>query len=104
MRQRLWPASDPRRVSPAHPRVAGSICVMIAQITFFQSREDEHGLVRLDDGGEQGRSVRIAHGAFRDLCGVVERRVPERDRVVLLMNFLQRQVRVEVPERWVRPQ
>lgn len=78
--------------------------VPTAAVAFFQSREDASGLVRLDDGDEHGRSVRIAHGAFRDLHGVIERRLPERDRVVLLMNFLQREVRVEVPERWLRPE
>ncbi len=75
-----------------------------AAVTFFQSREDGNGLVKLDDENGHGRAVRIARGAFRDLHGVIERRLPERDRVVLLMNFLQRQVRVEVPETWVRPE
>lgn len=70
-------------------------------IAFLRSREDSEGLIRCGDLGPSGSNVRIAKGAFKDLCGVVERRLPAKDRVVLLMTFLQRDVRVEVPERWV---
>jgi transcriptional antiterminator RfaH len=70
-------------------------------IEFLKRREGPDGLIRCGtavDGGE----VRIVNGPFRGLTGIVERRLPARERVCVLMDLLQRQTRVELPERWVR--
>jgi len=71
-------------------------------IEMLRSREGEDGLVRCGPTAEHGARVRISCGVFKDFCGVVEQRLSARERVVLLLNFLARQVRVDVPERWLR--
>jgi transcription antitermination factor NusG len=49
-----------------------------------------------------GAEVLITDGPLRGLVAVVERRLTARQRVLLLLDILQRQTRVEMPERWVR--
>ena len=68
-------------------------------IDFLRSREGRDGLIRC---GEERRDVQIINGPLRGLRAVVERRLSKRQRVVLLMDLLQRQTRVEVPEQWVK--
>jgi transcription antitermination factor NusG len=67
-------------------------------IAFLRSREGRDGLVHCSDGPELQRRVRIVRGPLKDLCGIVDRKLSGRDRVVLLMELLRRQVRVEVPQ------
>jgi len=73
-------------------------------IDLLREREGPDGLVRCgrSQAAVHGARVRISCGVFKDFCGVVEQRLSARERVVLLMNFLARQVRVDVPERWLR--
>jgi hypothetical protein len=49
-----------------------------------------------------GAEVVVTEGPLRGLVAVVERRLTARQRVLLLLEILQRQTRVEMPERWVR--
>jgi len=47
-------------------------------------------------------AVRITDGPWRGLAAILEHRVSARERVLVLLNILQRQTRVEMPETWVR--
>ncbi len=71
-----------------------------AFIAEMQARMDAQGVVRLPDMREEslrpGDLVRIRTGALAGLWGVVERLKPQ-DRVVVLVELLQREVRVELP-------
>jgi transcription antitermination factor NusG len=49
-----------------------------------------------------GREVVIRDGPLRGIVAVVERRLTGRQRVLVLIDILQRQTRVELPEKWVR--
>lgn len=71
-------------------------------IDFLRDREDEHGLIRCGPAAVERACVRIVDGPFRGLTAVVTERLTGRDRVRVLMEILQRQTTVELPERWVR--
>ncbi len=72
-------------------------------VEFLRSREDEHGLIQIQQPSACGKAtVRIVRGTFKGFEAVVERRLSARDRVVVLIDFLQRQTRVELPETWLR--
>ena len=72
-----------------------------AAIAFFRSREDADGVIRTDSPAA-GRAVQIVGGPLRGLVAVVEERLGARQRVRVLLDILQRQTAVEMPERWVR--
>jgi transcriptional antiterminator RfaH len=63
----------------------------------IRAREDGRGLVSLADAGRfaRGDKVRIAEGAFSGLVALFEC-MSDEDRVVLLLDLLGRQVRVQV--------
>jgi transcription antitermination factor NusG len=71
-------------------------------IEFLRSREGADGVIRCGDASGEGCVVRIVEGPFRGLTAVVSERLPARERVRVLMEILQRQTSVEMPERWVR--
>jgi len=69
-------------------------------IRMFRDREGPDGLVR--HGCDlPAQRVRITAGPFRGLEAVIERRVPGRERVLVLFEFLRRQTRLELSERHV---
>jgi len=71
-------------------------------IEFLRARESPDGLIRCAEGTEGGMTVRVLHGPLSGLAAVVRRRVPARERVLVLLNLLQRETVVELPERWVK--
>ncbi len=71
-------------------------------ISYLRSHEDEHGLIRPPAAEQRRLGVRIARGTFKGFEAVVERRLSAKDRVVVLIDFLQRQTRLELPETWLR--
>lgn len=71
-------------------------------IDFLRSREGPDGLIRCAALGGDGAAVRIIDGPFRGLTAVVTERLAAHDRVRVLMEILQRQTTVEMPERWLR--
>lgn len=71
-------------------------------IGFLRQREGPDGLIRCDERTPDGAPVRIVRGPFRGLTAVVTERLPARERVRVLMELLQRQTTVELPEKWVR--
>ncbi len=70
-------------------------------IDFLQVRMGTEGIVRALPVFKQGDLVRITHGPFEGLVGIIEHPVSGHGRVRVLMELLRRQTRVEVPQQIV---
>jgi transcription elongation factor/antiterminator RfaH len=70
-----------------------------AVIDFLHARIGPEGVVRVEPVFKQGDVVRITHGPFEGLIGIIENPGRGHGRVRVLMELLQRQTRVEVPQR-----
>jgi transcription antitermination factor NusG len=70
-------------------------------IGMLQCREGRDGVIRVSDPAP-GADVVITDGPLRGFAAVLERRCSNRDRVLVLLQFLERDARVELPDRWVR--
>ena len=70
-------------------------------IAFLRSRQGPDGIIRYDPV-PAGYELAITDGPLRGLGAVLERRISGRQRVLVLLELLQRETRVEMPERWVR--
>jgi transcriptional antiterminator RfaH len=73
------------------PRVPDAI---VAELRAAIGAEDLH-VIRAEL--QPGDAVQISGGVFHDLCGVVTRVLPSRQRVAVLLEFLGRQTMVEIP-------
>jgi transcription antitermination factor NusG len=69
-----------------------------AVIGFLYARVGQEGIVRAEPVFRQGDVVRITHGPFEGLIGIIENPGCARGRVRVLMELLRRQTRVEVPQ------
>jgi len=69
-----------------------------AVIDFLRARVGQEGILRPQAVFKQGDVVRITHGPFEGLIGIIEHPVCGRGRVRVLMELLRRQTRVEVPQ------
>jgi len=67
-------------------------------IGFLYARVGQEGIVRAELVFRPGDVVRITHGAFEGLIGIIENPGCGRGRVRVLMELLRRQTRVEVPQ------
>jgi transcription elongation factor/antiterminator RfaH len=74
--------------SPVDDAVIGFLCV----------RAGEDGIVRVEPVFKEGDVVRVTHGPFEGLIGIIENPGCSRGRVRVLMELLRRQTRVEVPQ------
>jgi transcriptional antiterminator RfaH len=72
-----------------------------AVVDFLRWREGPDGIIRADLLSS-GSEVVITDGPLRGFVAMVERRLTARQRVLLLLDILQRQTRVELPEQWIR--
>jgi transcriptional antiterminator RfaH len=70
-------------------------------IGYLRSRASADGIITLDLEFA-GRRVTITDGPLRGLPAVIERRMTGRQRVLVLLDLLQRRTRVELPDRWLR--
>jgi transcription antitermination factor NusG len=70
-------------------------------VAYLRSRAGADGVIQIDPV-VAGREVTIIEGPLRGLAAVVERRLSARQRVLVLLDLLQRQTRVELPECWLR--
>lgn len=70
-------------------------------IAYLRAQAGADGIIQIDPV-LAGRQVTITDGPLRGLPAVVERRLTARQRVLVLLDLLQRRTRVEVPERWLR--
>jgi transcription antitermination factor NusG len=70
-------------------------------VAYLRSRAGADGVIEIDSV-VAGREVTITDGPLRGLAAIVERRLSARQRVLVLLDLLQRQTRVELPECWLR--
>jgi len=70
-------------------------------VEFLREREEADGIIRCDPL-PAGCEVRIIEGPLRGMAAILERRLSGRQRVLVLLEILQREARVEMPDRWVR--
>jgi transcriptional antiterminator RfaH len=70
-------------------------------IGYLRSRASADGIINLDLEFA-GRPVTITEGPLRGLTAVIERRMTGSQRVLVLLDLLQRPTRVELPDRWFR--
>ena len=70
-------------------------------VMFLREREGPDGIIR-SEPLPAGCEVRIMDGPLRGMAAILERRLSGRQRVLVLLEILQREARVEMPERWVR--
>jgi transcriptional antiterminator RfaH len=77
--------------------VGGSLAVVEdAVIAVLRSRVGADGLVRVGEPLQPGEKVIIADGPFAALAGVVERVLPEKERVTLLLTAVHASIRVDL--------
>jgi transcription elongation factor/antiterminator RfaH len=69
-----------------------------AVIAFLYTRAGREGIVHVDPVFKEGDMVRVTHGPFEGLIGIIENPGCGRGRVRVLMELLRRQTRVEVPQ------
>ena len=71
-------------------------------ITLLKSREDNAGLIRLDNRPAflVGDKIRVLEGAFCDCIGLYDG-MSDRDRITILLDLLGRKVRVQVDAEFV---
>jgi transcription elongation factor/antiterminator RfaH len=72
-------------------------------IEFFRSRVDEHGFILLRSNLEPGQRVTIHEGPFAALTGIIERVLPARQRVLVLLATVNCATRVQLPLDDLRP-
>jgi len=67
-------------------------------IEMIMSRRQEDGLIRLEDGIKRGDPVLVRAGSFKGLTGVFERRVKDSDRVMILLEAVNKQFHLTIPQ------
>lgn len=69
----------------------------------IQEREDDSGWVVLRpiDSLNKGQKVEISEGPFAELMGIFEA-LDSKERVIVLLNLLGREVRARVPSGWIQ--
>lgn len=66
-------------------------------IDFLRMRMGDKGFIALGQKATPGEVVTIERGPFAELAGIVERNLPGRQRVIVLLATVESHVRVEVP-------
>ena len=69
-----------------------------AVVDFLYARGGREGILRPQPTFKEGDVVRIKHGPFEGLVGIIERPGSVQGRVRVLMELLRRQTRVDVPQ------
>jgi transcription elongation factor/antiterminator RfaH len=62
----------------------------------IRSRIDETGIIRKKFALQQNDTVRVKSGPFRDLLGIFETWLPEKERVRILLNLIGYQPQIEL--------
>jgi transcriptional antiterminator RfaH len=65
-------------------------------VDFLRSRIGEDGLVRVGEPLRPGERVMIEEGPFAALAGIVERLVPDRERVIVLLSTVRTPLRLDL--------
>ena len=80
----------------------GPVAVDDEIIELIRSRVDEDNYVITEEDFEAGDKVIFSNGIFKDLTGIFEREVKAKNRVILLLESLTYQGRIEVDSQLVR--
>jgi len=70
-------------------------------VEFLRAREGPDAVIHTGAGVTKGSTVAITQGPFSGLTAVFEQRLPAHTRVQVLLYILQRETRVELPEKWL---
>src|SRR5262249_62240633 len=70
-------------------------------LMFLRERGGSDGIIT-PEPLPAGCEVLIMDGPLRGMAAILERRLSGRQRVLVLLEILKREARVEMPERWVR--
>ncbi len=65
-------------------------------INLIKSRMKGDGSIRIGRNFKRGERVLIMDGPFKDFVGIFEREIPARDRVIILLNTLEYQAKLEL--------
>ncbi|MGD0282920.1 MAG: transcription termination/antitermination NusG family protein [Dissulfurispiraceae bacterium] len=65
-------------------------------INIIRSRMNDEGLIVISPDIKVGDKVEITEGPFRGLMGIFEREMKDRDRIIVLLNTIEYQVRVDI--------
>lgn len=65
-------------------------------ISFIRSRMNENGLIVITPDIEIGDKVEITEGPFRGFIGIFEREMKDSDRIIVLLNTIEFQARVNI--------
>ena len=77
----------------------GPVAVEDGIIDMIRSRIDRDGFVRIGDDVQPGDLVVINQGALKDFTGVFEREMKDSERVVVLLNTISYQARIQIDRR-----
>jgi transcription antitermination factor NusG len=71
-------------------------------IKLIKSRHDEFGCVKFEDDIGPGDEIVVTDGVFKNIRGIFERNVSNRDRVMILLQAVQFHARVIVDRETLR--
>ncbi|MBI4208575.1 MAG: hypothetical protein HY538_02565 [Deltaproteobacteria bacterium] len=66
-------------------------------IAIIKKRMNPQGFIEPSSHLSPGQELLVKKGPFRDLIGILEKVAPDQQRVHVLLNLMQRQIRVELP-------
>jgi transcription antitermination factor NusG len=85
------------------PIAAEPIAVDDVVVEYLKSQEDAAGVVRAPERIVPHGEVVVVVGPLRGMTGIVERSLPARERVRILIELMHRPTSVELPKHWLRP-
>jgi transcriptional antiterminator RfaH len=70
-------------------------------VTFIMRQANSEGIITARSNLKAGEEVRVSHGPFQGLVGIIQEPPNVRGRVTILLELLSRRVRAEVPIEYV---
>ena len=70
-------------------------------VTFIMRQANSEGIITARSKLKAGEEVRVSHGPFQGLVGIIQEAPTSKGRVKILLKLLSRQVRAEVPIEYV---
>lgn len=77
----------------------GPVAVEDGIINMIRSRIDRDGFARIGDDVKPGDLVVISQGVLKDFAGIFEREMTDSERVVVLLNTISYQARIQIDRR-----
>jgi len=70
-------------------------------VTFIMRQANSEGIITARSNLKAGEKVRVSHGPFQGVVGIIQEPADVRGRVKILLELLSRQVRAEVPIEYI---